>query len=155
MQDVLPRIQSVNGMFQCCVTLRDIFIGFLILLLQTDRGIDTLIGKDMGEYHLCLPVIGITKPERIYIFRVPEIPFRSLDLLHLIPKPDREVCRKCSVSIAVRCYLIKQCAFGYNSISICIGDIFRSVQSKYPSCKAVARILIFLYHTDFRFLPVI
>ena len=155
MQDVFPRIQSVNGMFQRSVSLRDIFIGFLILLLQADRGIDTLIGKGMGERHFCLTVIGITKPERIYILHVPEIPFRSLDLLHLIPKPNREVCGKYGVSIAVRRYFIKQRAFGYGSIPICIGDIFRSVQSEYASCKAVARILVFLYHTDICFLPVI
>ena len=155
MQDVLPRIQPVNGMFQRSVPLRDIFIGFLILLLQADCGIDTLIGKGMGERHFRLPVIGVAEPERIHILRIPEIAFRSLDLLHLVPKPNREVCGKYGVSIAVRRHLIKQRAFGYDSIPICIGDIFRSVQSEYPSCKAVARILIFLYHTDIRFLPVI
>ena len=111
-------------MFQRCVPLWDIFIGFLILLLQPDYGVDTLISKSMGECHFRFLVIGVTKPERIHIFRIPKIPLWSLDFFCLIPKPNRKVCQKCCIAITIRCCFVYQCAFGYNNIPVCIGDIF-------------------------------
>ena len=91
MNDILSRIETINGRFQRSIPLRPAFFRLQILLVQHNRCIYPLIHKCMSKRYDCFPVMGICKPERIYIIGIPQIVFRSLNLFDIITKPNRQI----------------------------------------------------------------